>query len=315
MVRAHAVGADLSAFHLFSSYSNPTIQTSAEGLTEKTPVVSRDFSSLPRYQAPRSILERNFAHTHLSEAQLKIDAMGQAFSESAKDGSALMLFMGAGALLRNAKLGASMAEGIFAGFANMSARTRLAAGTLATLTLAGCDSQDYGYIRSGNKPDAGTPDAGTMDGGSVDGGSDASINHPPILEVMDEISNQPVTSIVGKEGENINIILRGHDEDINDVLTYGMETLGNFPTGSTIDTYNDQTGSYAVFHWKPDYQQAGSYSLRFKVEDAQGASAYKDVQITVANVIPDTDGDGWTDDKDCAPYDPKKFRLHDDPNF
>lgn len=309
MVRAHAVGADLSVSHLFSSFSNPTLKPGNISVPAAPRFASAAPVLTPWPQRGSALLERRMAYysTSLTSTQLKMDAVSRGFTESVNDGSALVFVLGAGALLRNVRLGFTMGEGIFAGLMNTSAPARVASSTLGTLALVGCGENN-------DMTNYDSRDAGTSDAGVNDGGGDAFINHPPILEVIDISSLEPIASISGKEGENINIILRGHDDDRNDVLTYDMESLGNPPTGSRVDTFNNSMEpSYAIFHWKPSYQQAGHYSLRFKVKDSHGASAYADIQIDVAHSNLDSDGDGWIDSKDCAPNDAHKFPLHDDP--
>lgn len=169
MVRAHAVGADLSASHLFSFFSNSTITQNGTTALERVETLSAPPPLLARPSAPRSLLERQANSFSLTLEQQQIDAMGHSFAESVSDGSALAFVLGAGALARNVRLGFTVGEGVFASLANMSARARVASGALGALALVGCGEEGThtGGVRWP------IPDAGQVDVGVVDGGGDA----------------------------------------------------------------------------------------------------------------------------------------------
>jgi len=140
MVRAHGVGADLSVSHLFSSFSNPTINSSSPAAEEAPQFLYAAPALSPRSQHPSSLLERRMAYysSSLTSTQVQMDLVTRSFAESASNGSALAFVLGAGALARNVRLGFTIGEGAFAGLANMSARARITSGALGALALVGC---------------------------------------------------------------------------------------------------------------------------------------------------------------------------------
>ncbi|MEG8947698.1 cohesin domain-containing protein [Rosettibacter firmus] len=102
----------------------------------------------------------------------------------------------------------------------------------------------------------------------------------PALIVVAEANVAPTltlnpnqTSFAVNENETLTITLVGADANTGDVLTYSVTSL---PQGATL--VNN------VFTWKPTYDQAGAYSVTFKVTDKGGLSASKTVAIVVNNV-------------------------------
>ncbi len=81
------------------------------------------------------------------------------------------------------------------------------------------------------------------------------------------------TSFAVNENETLTITLVGSDANAGDVLTYSAMGL---PQGATL--VNN------VFTWKPSYDQAGAYSVTFKVTDNAGLSDSNTVAIVVNNV-------------------------------
>ncbi|MEG8990934.1 Ig-like domain-containing protein, partial [Ignavibacteria bacterium 4148-Me] len=77
------------------------------------------------------------------------------------------------------------------------------------------------------------------------------------------------------ENETLTITLNGADANAGDVLTYTY-TATPATTGATL--------SGNKFTWKPNYDQAGVYSVTFKVTDKGGLSASLTVAIVVNNV-------------------------------
>jgi len=78
------------------------------------------------------------------------------------------------------------------------------------------------------------------------------------------------------ENETLTITLNGADANTGDVLTYSY-TATPATTGATLS-------AAGVFSWKPNYDQAGVYSVTFKVTDKGGLSASLTVAIVVNNV-------------------------------
>ncbi|MCE5272953.1 Ig-like domain-containing protein [bacterium] len=88
-------------------------------------------------------------------------------------------------------------------------------------------------------------------------------NHPP---TMAPLGNRTVS-----EGGRLDINVLASDPD-NDPLLYFATGI---PEGATFDA------STGLFTFKPTYDQAGSYTVNFKVSDADGLSANQNVQIQV----------------------------------
>ncbi|NIP85756.1 MAG: hypothetical protein GTO03_09420, partial [Planctomycetales bacterium] len=92
-------------------------------------------------------------------------------------------------------------------------------------------------------------------------------NQPPILV--------PQPPQAGREGATLAFTLAAGDFD-GDPLTF--TAVAGLPPGAVLDP---QTGH---FEWTPDFTQAGSYVVRFAVEDSQAESDQIDVQVDIANV-------------------------------
>jgi len=87
--------------------------------------------------------------------------------------------------------------------------------------------------------------------------------------------NPNQTSFAVNENETLTITLVGADANAGDALTYTY-TATPATTGATL--------SGNTFTWKPNYDQAGVYSVTFKVTDKGGLTATKTVAIVVNNV-------------------------------
>ncbi|MEG8990930.1 cohesin domain-containing protein [Ignavibacteria bacterium 4148-Me] len=88
--------------------------------------------------------------------------------------------------------------------------------------------------------------------------------------------NPNQTTFAVNENETLTITLIGADANTGDVLTYSY-TATPATTGATLS-------AAGVFSWKPNFDQAGVYSVTFKVTDKGGLSATKTVAIVVNNV-------------------------------
>ncbi|MFA5804022.1 MAG: putative Ig domain-containing protein [Melioribacteraceae bacterium] len=84
-----------------------------------------------------------------------------------------------------------------------------------------------------------------------------------------------VAAVTASENQAVSFTLVGADANPGEVLTYSM--AGN-PTDATL---NASTGAFA---WTPGYDQAGSYSITFKVTDALGLFATVVAQFTINDV-------------------------------
>ncbi len=92
------------------------------------------------------------------------------------------------------------------------------------------------------------------------------VNHAPQLKAVDNASV--------KENEALTISVSAQDEDSDNKLTYSADGL---PSGATFDA---QRG---VLTWTPGFDQAGDYSVTFKVSDGK-EEAETAANITVENV-------------------------------
>lgn len=94
------------------------------------------------------------------------------------------------------------------------------------------------------------------------------VNRPPQI--------QEVSAVTVKENEPVSFNLQSSDPDKEDEgkLKY---SASNLPKGANLDA------SSGAFSWTPAYDQAGNYTITFKVSDGE-AEATTNVQITVENV-------------------------------
>jgi len=113
---------------------------------------------------------------------------------------------------------------------------------------------------------AGTPIAGTEKGSVVV----TAANVAPTI-AFDPAG--PAFSV--SENVKLTFTVVGADANTGDVLTYSATGL---PSGATLNATTH------VFTWTPNYTQAGSYTVTFKVTDAGGLFVEKAATITVANV-------------------------------
>ncbi len=92
------------------------------------------------------------------------------------------------------------------------------------------------------------------------------VNRPPVLEA--------IAPIKGIENTPVSIQLKGSDPDKEDAgkLTYSS---GNLPEGAVL---NAKTGK---FDWTPNFLQAGTYDIQFKVTDTGNLSAEQTAHITI----------------------------------
>jgi VCBS repeat-containing protein/cysteine-rich repeat protein len=89
------------------------------------------------------------------------------------------------------------------------------------------------------------------------------------------------------EGQAVGITIAGSDPDFGDTLSYTMS--GNLPGTATLD------GVSGVLSWTPDWDEAGEYTVTFKVRDAAGLEDSRTVTITATFIDDDDDGlpDTW----------------------
>jgi len=94
----------------------------------------------------------------------------------------------------------------------------------------------------------------------------ADLNRTPQI---DAVENKSI-----KENEALSISVKATDEDTDNTLTYSAQEL---PAGAA---FNSDSG---VLSWTPGFDQAGDYSVTFKVSDGK-EEAQTDAQITVEDV-------------------------------
>ena len=92
------------------------------------------------------------------------------------------------------------------------------------------------------------------------------VNHPP------QIKEIPAQSV--KENETLRFTVEGSDEDSDNTLEYSASDL---PEGASFSSAD------GGFSWTPGYDQAGTYTVHFKVSDGK-AEAAASVTITVEDV-------------------------------
>jgi hypothetical protein len=92
-------------------------------------------------------------------------------------------------------------------------------------------------------------------------------DRPPVLVPLPLQSTRENTELIFN--------LKGNDID-GDPLLYSA--ISQLPTGAKLDS---RTGE---FKWKPNYGQAGEYTLQFAVTDSHGSQDIKEVEIVVNNV-------------------------------
>jgi len=117
--------------------------------------------------------------------------------------------------------------------------------------------------------------------GARDIGAFEFLNSPPVLAAVGDRSCA--------EGELLAFALSASDPDPGDTLSYSATGL---PEGATLDT------STGAFSWTPLWDQAGAWSVTFRVADSRGGTDSQVVTITVADVDDDMDADGVPDHSD-----------------
>ncbi len=104
----------------------------------------------------------------------------------------------------------------------------------------------------------------------------AAANHAPTL---DTIGNR-----TGSEGALLSFVVRARDQDSGDTVSI---TVSGKPSGSGLDpTTNPSAGVFeAIFHWTPDFTQAGAYNnIIFTATDNHGATDTETITITINDV-------------------------------
>ena len=94
-----------------------------------------------------------------------------------------------------------------------------------------------------------------------------------IANVNDEPMLEPIEDQEVNEGQLLEFSVSGFDPD-GDTLNYSAEGL---PEGAMFDSATQ------AFRWTPTFEQAGGYSVTFRVEDGNGGEAEGTIQIQVQN--------------------------------
>lgn len=95
------------------------------------------------------------------------------------------------------------------------------------------------------------------------------VNRAPSIQVVERVE--------GKENEPITFTVSGSDPDKEDTGKL-VFSASNLPEGATFDT------GTLTFSWTPTFDQAGDYTVVFKVVDTGNLSAKKSTSIHVINV-------------------------------
>ena len=127
-----------------------------------------------------------------------------------------------------------------------------------------------------------TPDlfqSGTYSG-IVIGASDGYLTTTETLAINVTAINQapqlvPLVEQDGREGTPLQFTVAAADPD-GDTLTYNV--ISGLPTGAQFNTMTGQ------FNWTPDYDQAGDYTVVFRVSDPGGLTDQTPVKIHIDNV-------------------------------
>ena len=99
------------------------------------------------------------------------------------------------------------------------------------------------------------------------------VNRPPLLN--------PVGNLRVQEGQQLEVVITGSDPE-NDGLS--LDTSDN-PQGSTL--FSDDFAKW-IFRWTPTFEQAGTYTVTFTINDGQGGTDSEIVRITVGNADQNT---------------------------
>ncbi len=101
------------------------------------------------------------------------------------------------------------------------------------------------------------------------------VNCPPYwIDIPDEAS--------AAEGEEIEFTVRGEDID-EDTLEIFTSDLGGRFNGDNLPEFEDHGDGTGTFHWYPDYDAAGEYTVTFYLSDGE-YDVDHDVVITITNV-------------------------------
>ena len=95
------------------------------------------------------------------------------------------------------------------------------------------------------------------------------VNRPPVLATV------PAQQV--EENQLLTFSITASDPDVEDSGKLQIRAQ-NLPQGATFDA------TAATFSWTPDYEQSGTYAVRFTVADPAGLTAETEVPITVLHV-------------------------------
>lgn len=149
MVRAHTVGAEISASHNFFPFSFPTKTSNpVAGQEPAAQGIKPAVALLPQFSSTRSILAREAPQLGLSATQQRVDFLSTQISEAFSNPENLALALGGGVLLRSLRPSLIAGETLFASsVSTLPARARLFGMSAAALGLVACDGVDYHYAQ------------------------------------------------------------------------------------------------------------------------------------------------------------------------
>ncbi len=125
------------------------------------------------------------------------------------------------------------------------------------------------YTQSGNYTIAFTVSDGNLTDSKSASITVDHVNRPPALEA---IADQTVN-----ENEQLTFAVTGSDPDSEDAGKWKL-SAENMPEGASLDTANAQ------FNWTPDFDQSGTYDVKFLITDPAGLTAETSAKITVNHV-------------------------------
>ncbi len=140
---------------------------------------------------------------------------------------------------------------------------------------------------SGSGTGTGSGTGASTGTGSGSGSGVPTTNQPPS---MDSINPQTVN-----EGQSITIPFNADDPE-GDPLVYSVVGLD-----SSFMTFTDNGDGTAALVVVPDYNNAGSYTVNVSVGDGLSAPDAQNIDITIPNVVHDTDADTIEDEVDNCP--------------
>lgn len=255
MVRAHALGASISALPSISTFNSTIVSAISAEQTYQQAFVQT--AATPGLQGPpRSILERHGYSSVLTLEQQRLDAVMQSFEESAVDGEALAFILGAKVLAGNIRLGIALGERVALGVSSLPLRARIAGGIASAIAFTGCGD----------------------DSSNSEGVPTYYNDTPHIFPIAD-------SALIAYPGQKFSTVVTAGDEEY-EALTL---SLVKGPEGVKLEPKQNHLGSAsAELTWDipPCLTEYGKYEVEVSVTDARGASSIQKFLIDVKPLFP-----------------------------